>query len=392
PLVGPVLAAAAFEEVEQLVTDYLAGRHTLFEERIQGGRIVDGHGDLRAEHIFCLDDGPRVIDCLAFRDDYRAGDVLADIAFLAMDLHRLVGPEAAAELVRSYDEFSNEHHPSSLAHHYVAYRAHVRAKVAAVRFQQGDRDAAAEVETYHALALEHLRAARVHLILVGGGAGVGKSTVAEGLARELGAVWLRSDEVRKSTAGIPLDEHRFEAPGEGIYAPEVTGEVYQQLLDQAEGLLTRGQSVVLDATWAAEGHRTMARQLAERTSSTLTELRCAAPLALAKERIARRMASLDEPSDATPEIAQFLADRFEAWPDAHTIDTSGSIADSITAACAVVTEPPDRPERPDVVTLSGAASMRVESIRFFLSRRRTLQQPRPSRPSVFDPTRDVDRR
>lgn len=45
-------------ETEQLVRRYLAGRERLFASRIEQGRVVDGHGDLLAEDIFCLDDGP----------------------------------------------------------------------------------------------------------------------------------------------------------------------------------------------------------------------------------------------------------------------------------------------------------------------------------------------
>lgn len=43
----------------------------LFDARIQSGSIVDGHGDLLAGDIFCLDDGPRILDCLDFDDKLR---------------------------------------------------------------------------------------------------------------------------------------------------------------------------------------------------------------------------------------------------------------------------------------------------------------------------------
>lgn len=45
-------------EAERLVRRYLAGRQALFDSRIEQRRVVDGHGDLLAEDIFCLDDGP----------------------------------------------------------------------------------------------------------------------------------------------------------------------------------------------------------------------------------------------------------------------------------------------------------------------------------------------
>jgi len=61
--------------------------------------VRDGHGDLLAEDIFLLDDGLRVLDCIEFNDRLRHGDVLADVAFLAMDLERLGEPALAARFL-----------------------------------------------------------------------------------------------------------------------------------------------------------------------------------------------------------------------------------------------------------------------------------------------------
>jgi aminoglycoside phosphotransferase family enzyme len=345
PLVGSLIDTEDHAEAQRLVEGYLRGRGALFDERIAQGWVRDGHGDLRAEHVFCLPDGPRLIDCLAFRDDLRIADVLADVGFLAMDLHRLAGPDAALLFVRTYDEFAAEHHPSTLAHHYVAYRAHVRAKVAAIRHRQllaeggataEQDDALREAADYHDLALHHLRLAQPRIVLVGGGAGVGKSTVAEGLAERVGAIWLRADEVRKALAGIPADQHAFAEPGQGIYTPEMTEQVYDELLREAALLVERGWSVVLDATWSDGAHRQAARQRADALDADLVEIECRAPLAIAAERIARRLAGPHGPSDATPQIAEHVAARFEPWPQACLVDTSGSIEGSIAAAAAAV--------------------------------------------------------
>ncbi len=94
-LVGPVFDAGVVDRVDRLARRYLAGRGPLFGDRVAAGRACDGHGDLLAEDIFCLEDGPRVLDCLEFDDGLRLGDVLADVAFLAMDLERLGRPELA---------------------------------------------------------------------------------------------------------------------------------------------------------------------------------------------------------------------------------------------------------------------------------------------------------
>ncbi len=367
PLAGPLVPAEEYRLVRQLVDGFLAGRATLFEERIDQGWIRDGHGDLRAEHVFCLDDGPRLIDCLAFSDDFRITDVLNDVAFLAMDLHRLASPAAAMWLVKYYDEFSNERHPAALAHHYVAYRAHVRAKIAAIRFGQGLAEAADEVTAYHRLALEQLHVGQVRLILVGGGAGVGKSTVAGGLADALGCTLLRSDEIRKDLAGMAYDEHAFVDAGTGIYSPEFTDRVYREMLREAELLLARGESVVLDGSWSSDARRQWARDLAGRLSATISEIHCSAPLAVAKERIARRMASLHNPSDATPEIADHLAAHFDRWPEAVKIDTKQSVAGSIEDACSrVMAGVRDGADAPSAKI--DEAALNSETVEFFLTR------------------------
>ena len=133
---GDAVDNGAVAEARDLVHAYLHGRAPLLHERIHRGLVRDGHGDLLADDIFCLPDGPRVLDCLDFDPGLRHGDVLGDVAMLAMDLERLGATEAAAQLLHEYEEFSAEHHPPSLTHLYIAYRAQVRAKVALIRAAQ----------------------------------------------------------------------------------------------------------------------------------------------------------------------------------------------------------------------------------------------------------------
>jgi len=111
-----VLDAGWLGRVRRRALQYLRGREDLFTRRIADRHIVDGHGDLLAEDIFCLPDRPRILDCLEFSDALRHGDVLADVAFLAMDLERLGAGEQAAAFLDDYRMASGEDHPASLAH------------------------------------------------------------------------------------------------------------------------------------------------------------------------------------------------------------------------------------------------------------------------------------
>ena len=327
-----VLDAARVEEVQAAAERYLRGREPLFAARVADGRGVDGHGDLLADDIFCLDDGPRILDCLEFDDRLRVGDGLADAAFLAMDLERLGRPDLGRRFLDVYQDHRGDVWPRSLAHHHVAYRAQVRAKVGAIRARQGDAGEAAGARDLLELAARHLHDGRVRLVLVGGLPGTGKTTLANGLANQLGLVLLRSDEVRKDLAGIPIDAPapaRFE---EGIYSRKATEDTYTRLLQRAAVALRMGETVVLDASWTSEDHRSLARALARATSSELIELRCDAPAATTRDRILQRLRQGTDASDATPAIARELERLDAVWPQAARIDTSGSAADALAAA------------------------------------------------------------
>ncbi len=326
--------------IRQEALAFLDHREPLFTERAAAGLCRDGHGDLLAADIFCLDDGPRILDCLAFDASLRKGDVLADIAFLVMDIERLSGPRPAQRLLRWYQEFTNEHHPASLAHFYVAYRALVRAKVTLLRVRQDlpadeEQQAQAEANAFLAQCIDHLRRARPRVVLVGGGPGTGKSTVATIIADTMAWSMLGSDELRKELSGVDRETHAFAKPDQGIYKPEVTTETYTTLCDQASVLLQRGESVVLDASWRQSQHREMAREMAEACGAQIIELQCQLDEAIAKERIVRRMASPWTVSDATTEVVDFFTETTEPWPEATHLDTEQALhtvrANALTA-------------------------------------------------------------
>jgi aminoglycoside phosphotransferase family enzyme len=324
---GELCAAAAddlihksdIDEAGRLADRFLAGREQLFDARIRSGYVVDGHGDLLADDIFCLDDGPRILDCLDFDDQLRWLDGLDDAAFLAMDLEQLGAAGLAEQFTRWYSEYSGDPAPVALRHHYVAYRAVVRAKVECIRARQGEPAAAGDARRLLAAALRHLRAGAVTLVLVGGPPGTGKSTLAGALADRLGFTVLSSDRIRKELAGLAPEQGLTGDYGSGIYTEAWTERTYAEMVSRAAGLLVLGESVVLDATWTSARHRQAAADAAGRATADLVQLRCAIPARLAARRTASRTGSA---SDATPAIAERLAAEQEPWPAAVVIDTS----------------------------------------------------------------------
>ena len=308
-------------EVQRLAGRFLTGRAPLFDARVRGGRVLDGHGDLLAEDIFCLPDGPRILDCLEFDDRLRWVDGLDDAAFLAMDLERPGVGELAERFTGWYLEYSGDSAPVSLRHHYIAYRAFVRAKVSCLRCSQGDPAAGGEARQLAALALRHLHAGAVTLVLIGGLPGTGKSALAGVLAGRLGFTVLNSGRIRKELAGIPAGQKAPAPYQAGIYGRSWTERTYQELLYRAAELLSHGESVIADASWIAADHRAAAAAaVADGTAADIIELHCTAPAQLAARRMSSRTGSV---SDASPAVAERMAQEQAPWPHAITIDTGG---------------------------------------------------------------------
>jgi len=320
PFHGGVLDREAANEIERLVEGFLAGREVLFEQRVAEGRIVDGHGDLICDDIFCLPDGPRVLDCLEFDDSLRYVDGLDDIAFLAMDLEYLGAHELAGLLVDRYAEYVGDPVPPALLRHYLAYRAFVRAKINCLNDAQGDGTARDAARSYAALALRYLRAGQVRLILVGGLPAAGKSTVAGLLADRLGAVLLSSDRLRKEMAGISPLIPATGAYRRGIYDNEPTARSYEELIHRADELLGVGETVVLDAPWTHARPRALAANSAARAHAEFVGIECCAPSTV---RRARLVARSEDASDADPQVVDRMALDTDPWPDAIQVSTAG---------------------------------------------------------------------
>jgi hypothetical protein len=145
-------------------------------------------------------------------------------------------------------------------------------------------------------------------------------------------VVLSTDRVRKEIAGIDPTSHAPAPYGAGIYTPEHTRATYAALLDRAQRLLARGESVVLDGTWSHADDRARAAELAARATADLVELRCEIDEATARRRFVTR----DSISDADQEVASRMRADADHWPTSHPIDTGTDLVTSTDQACRLV--------------------------------------------------------
>lgn len=334
---GAVLPAESVAEVARLADQFMDGRAALFADRIADRRIVDGHGDLLTGDIFCMPEGPAILDCLEFDDGLRHVDCCDDAAFLAMDLEFLGRRDLADYFIAEYQRRSGDTPPTALVDFYIAYRAGVRAKTDCIRIGQGNADAATDARRHLDIALDHLRRGTVRLIVIGGGPGTGKTTLAHALAEQLSAQVISTDDVRRGLQEQGVVSGAAGVLNEGLYSSDNVAAVYDAVLGRAGRTLAEGRSVILDGTWRDPELRQRARAIAAEHFAPSVELACTVPIDEAKDRILRRQATT---SDATPHIADGLAGEGHDWPDAHFINTGRPLAESVTEAqricCSVI--------------------------------------------------------
>lgn len=109
---------------------FVRDRSGLFDERTGDDRIVEGHGDLRPEHIY-LTQPIQVIDCIEFDRALRLRDPVDELAFLALECDRCGRPEMDAWLFAAYRELAGDDPPRALVEFYKAANAFKRAHIAA---------------------------------------------------------------------------------------------------------------------------------------------------------------------------------------------------------------------------------------------------------------------
>lgn len=308
-------------ETADALRDFAKRNEQRFEARRLAGRAVDGHGDLHLQHIWFENDDadPVIIDCLEFSEKLRQIDTASEVAFTAMDLRYRGQAILADRFLRTYASARDDFGLYGVVDYFIAYRALVRAKVAAIANLDETIDSAQRTRAAASMSRHLMLAGEAigkrppgPLLLVGGIVGTGKSTVADALAEQLGGVVISSDRVRKQLVRLPPTSRVRALPDQGLYAPDEIERTYMAVFERARPVVESGRAAILDATFSRRRHREMATDLAAELGARqqMIEVRCAPEIAL--ERLARREAGGASASDAGPRFYQRSVARFES--------------------------------------------------------------------------------
>lgn len=122
------LSPGPIRYLDGLLREFLSQEQALFVDRLKRRRIVDGHGDLRPEHIW-LGDEVKIIDCLEFNARLRILDPLEEIAYLDLECEHL-GMKGIGDIIQpSVVQALRDHPPVLLFCFYRCYRAMLRARL-----------------------------------------------------------------------------------------------------------------------------------------------------------------------------------------------------------------------------------------------------------------------
>ena len=123
------LPAGLVWRIDRIQRHFLASCGGLIAARLRHRHIVDGHGDLRPEHIW-LDGRVRIIDCLEFNPRLRIVDPFDEIAYLSLECERLGAAWVGKMLRRRMKTLLRDGPADALFAFYHCYRATLRARLA----------------------------------------------------------------------------------------------------------------------------------------------------------------------------------------------------------------------------------------------------------------------
>ena len=299
-----------YQSLKNWCFDICLSKHKFMLERIQNGFIRECHGDLHLGNIALIDGQVTLFDCVEFNPQLRWLDTISEIAFVAMDLCARGYSNLAWRFINHYSAATGDYNGISLLQYYIVYRALVRSKIEALRETQevdqinNQQQSFRDTLRYLDLAWHWKENSRPAVIVMHGLSGSGKSTIASQLSESLGGIQIRSDVERKRLFNLNPLEHSDSSLERGIYTSDATFQTYTQLAMLTDKVVKSGITVIVDASFLKRCYRNQFKRLARKAHAAYIIISCNASIDELRDRISRRSAAQNDPSEANLEVLE----------------------------------------------------------------------------------------
>lgn len=316
-----------FDYIKNKTISFINNNRNVFNERAENGYVKNGHGDLRLEHIyFNSDDTIGLIDCIEFNRRFRYIDVISEASFLSMELDIAGEIDLSDAFMEGFLSVFSDDKSKDLINYYKCYLSYVRAKVTCFFLDGIDENhelyesKKAEVKqlinlsSYYAFSME-----KINTLIFYGLMGSGKSKNSKIFSKHFPVYRINSDEVRKSLAGILLNEKIYHDFEKGLYSEEVSHNVYKKIVDIVINKNKLARSCVIDASFSKKSYLDDIKGL-----DNLKFIKFTSNDEIILSRLEKRLEK-DSISDGRPEIFFKQKESAEFPKEDLLIDTSNNV-------------------------------------------------------------------
>lgn len=341
PLVADAGQRAEAEASTAWCRERIAALAPIIDARRAAGCVRECHGDLHLGNLVRLGDAVVPFDCIEFSAELRWIDVIADVAFLMMDLQYRGRDDLAFRLLNVYLETRGDYAGVAVLRYYLVYRALVRTLVALLRRRQlATPDAAAardDAEAHLVLAGRLAAPVRPTLLLMHGLSGSGKTRVSDTLTTRWPAIRVRSDVERKRLLGVAANQPTLPAVGARAYSADTTRATYDRLAETAATALAAGYSAIVDAASLRRAERERFAALAGAHGADFRIVSCVAPETELRRRLRERGARGGDASEADESVLDLQlrhAEPLTASERAFAVEVDADLAGDADALIA----------------------------------------------------------
>lgn len=328
---GSFIEPTYYNFIKDKTLSFLDKYKDIFSDRVQNGFVVNGHGDLRVEHVYFDKEKVGLIDCIEFNKRFRYNDIASEAAFICMELDEMGRFDLSDAFAEGFFEVYNDEESKKLFNFYKCYRAFVRAKVTCFLLAQKGKDWEEFATTQNAVnrlielaASYALNMEKPKTLVFYGYMGCGKSKNGKEFAKTFAASYFNTDVERKILCGLNPNESSKTALGTGIYTYEKSVEVYTHMGKKALDKNMLGRMVILDGTFSSPDFISAINK----NINIAAKIRFTAPDDVILKRFAEREKK-GSVSDGREEIFYEHKKQFVDPEADFSIETTGSVQNNV---------------------------------------------------------------